>query len=128
MWTVIKAWPAALLAAVLLGGTYGAGYVRAKHTCTAETTQMQLTHTAQRLAAEQEYGVKLAAAAAEKQHWYDLSQRQSKELAEAQAELEKSRNTLQEQNRAAVEKGGSSFNGIGPNSLHLYKRAFGYTD
>ena len=64
-------------AAVLLGGTYGAGYVRAKHTCTTETTQMQLTHTAQRLAAEQEYGVKLAAAAAEKQHWYDLSQRQS---------------------------------------------------
>ena len=40
MWTVIKAWPAALLAAVLLGGTYGAGYVRAKHTCTAETTQI----------------------------------------------------------------------------------------
>ena len=91
-------------------------------------TYLQLTHTAQRLAAEQAYGVKLAAAAAEKQHWYDLSQRQSKELAEAQAELEKSRNTLQEQTRAAVDKDGSSFNGIGPNSLHLYKRAFGYTD
>ncbi|MFQ3071453.1 hypothetical protein ACKJPP_05555 [Neisseria polysaccharea] len=49
-------------------------------------------------------------------------------MAEAQAELEKSRNTLQEQTRAAVDKDGSSFNGIGPNSLHLYKRAFGYTD
>jgi len=76
-----------------------------------EAAQMQLPHAAQRLAAEQEYGVKLAAAAAEKQHWYDLSQRQSKELAEAQAELEKSRNTLQEQTRAAVDKDGSSFNG-----------------
>jgi len=49
-------------------------------------------------------------------------------VAEAQAELEKSRNTLQEQTRAAVDKDGSSFNGIGSNSLHLYNRAFGYPD
>ena len=70
----------------------------------------------------------MEAAQAETKRWHDFAQRQSIELASALSELDKNKNTLQEQTHDAIKKDGNGFNGIGSNSLHLYNRAFGYPD
>lgn len=121
----------ALGISLLLGSVYGAGYTHARRQYHTKIAAMQQRYTEQSLAAEQAYSAKLAESAAEKQRWYDFSQEQSVKLAAATRTLDTKQANLKQEIPHAVQQDQSSgrcYSGLGADSLHLYRRAFGYTD
>ena len=104
------------------------GYHYAADKADAKQTALITAYQNSSMAAAKQYADELKKAQAETKRWHDFAQRQSIELASALSELDKTKNTLQEQTHDAIQKDGNGFNGIGSNSLHLYNRAFGYPD
>ena len=117
-----------LAGCVLYSVGYFEGSSKASAKEEAEKAKIIAAYQHSSVVAAEQYALQLKKAQEEKQQWYDFSQKQSADLAAALSELDKTRNTLQEQTREAVDKDGGSFSGIGSRSLHLYNRAFGYTD
>lgn len=133
---VIKAvwhavWPLlAVIASIVLiyFSGYNYGRNKAAEAAAAEKAEIIAIYQGAALAAEIQYSEKLAAAAAEKQKWFDFAQAQSASLAAAYRELDAKSAQLQEQIPHAVKKDGNGFTGIGPDSLRRYNQALGYSD
>lgn len=117
-----------LAGCVLYSVGYFEGSSKASAKAQAEQAEIIAAYHQSAMTAAEQYALQLKKAQEEKQQWYDFSQKQSADLAAALSELDKTKNTLQEQTREAVEKDGNGFSGIGSRSLHLYNRAFGYAD
>lgn len=114
--------------ALMLLGAWAGGCRYASEKAEAKQTSLIAAYQHSSMVAAEQYALQLKKAQDEKQQWYDFSKKQSADLAAALTELDKTRSTLQEQTREAVDKDGGSFSGIGSRSLHLYNQAFGYTD
>ena len=119
-----------LLAAALAAYSYRAGYLKRDAAAKLESAQTQQAHDAARLKAEQEYSAKLAAAAAEKQRWFDYAQAQSARLAATERSLKQKQHAIRQEIPHAIRKDnadGRCFGGLGADSLRLYRQAFGYS-
>lgn len=117
------AWRALIVLCIWLSG-----YHYAADKADAKQTALITAYQNSSMAAAKQYADELKKAQVETKRWHDFAQRQSIELASALSELDKTKNTLQEQTHDAIKKDGNGFSGIGSNSLHLYNRAFGYPD
>ena len=120
-----------LLAAALAAVGYRAGYLKRDAAAKLEAARIQQVHDAARLKAEQEYSAALAAAAAEKQRWFDYAQAQSARLAATERGLEQKQHAIRQEIPHAIRKDnadGRCFGGLGTDSLRLYRQALGYTD
>ena len=114
---------AALLAVV---GAYHAGYSRAALEGEAEKTRIVGQWHKQAAASAQAYTAALKQAQAEQQRQRERADRLGEELAAARRQIDIQTASIEQEIPHAVQQDGSSFNGLGNDSLRLYKRALGY--
>lgn len=123
----------ALSAVLLIGAVlavYYSGYGYAKRQAALEQAALVARYQTEALKAEQAYSAQLAEAAAEKQRWFDYSQRQSRQLAEAARQLDARQGYLKQEIPHALKRDeagdGACRPGLGADGLRLYRQALGY--
>lgn len=115
----------------LIACAWGSGYLSAKRHYVAQISSLHHEYTQKQLAAEQQARQQLQAALVEQQKWQDFAQKQGAELAHITQQLDKQAAQHQKEITHAIEQdkhAGDCIAGLGASSLHLYNRAFGYTD
>lgn len=115
---------AALLAAA--GTAYHAGYRAAALKGEAEKERIVGEWQKQAAASAQAYIAALKQAQAEQQRQRERADRLGVELAAARRQIDIQTASIEQEIPHAVEQDGSRFNGLGDDSLRLYKRALGY--
>ncbi|MFC3875331.1 hypothetical protein [Neisseria musculi] len=130
---LIKYGVAALAAAALLGGVWYGGFQTAFKRQQAVIEQIKAEAAEGRLKAEQAYAAELEKALAEQKKWQDFAQSESAKLAQANRELDRRAAAIEKEIHHVIEKdksanGGRCVDGLGADSLRLYRQALGYAD
>ena len=118
-----------LLVLAVAATAYRAGYLKRDAAAAAEMAATQAEWHRQQLQAEMAHRAALAAAAAEKQRWFDFAQAQSQKLAQTSARLDAQAAQYKREIAHAIQSdaaSGACFSGLGADSLRLYSRALGY--
>lgn len=109
-----------------MGGRHAAGQDHQ-----AATDRLKAQYAREKLDAEQRHTAALQAALAQQQQWQQFAQKQGEQLAQIRVRLDKQTELLSKDINHAIEQdknSGHDCAGIGTNSLHLYNRAFGYSN
>lgn len=130
---MIKYALAALAAAVLLGGVWYGGFQTAFKRQQAVIEQIKAEAAESRLQAEQTYSAELEKTLTEQKKWQDFAKSESAKLAQANRELDRRAATIEKEIHHVIEKdknanGGHCIDGLGADSLRLYRQALGYAD
>lgn len=129
-------WKLVLIVAILsflVGFAYQKGYTRAYNQQQAIIDKNQKEATDAKNKALQEYSVKLEEAKAQAEMFEAQSQKIGVALAEANAKLAKEKQDIKKEVKYVVQKdiqesNGKCIDGLGSNSLLLYKQALGYAN
>lgn len=129
---MIKYALAALAAAVLLGGVWYGGFQTAFKRQQVVIGQIKAEAAESRLQAEQTYLAELEKALIEQKKWQDFAQSESAKLAQVNRELDRRAAAIEKEIHHVIEKdksaNGGCVDGLGADSLRLYRQALGYAD
>lgn len=130
---LIKYGVAVSAAALLLWGVWAHGFQTAFERQQAVIGQIKADDAKARLEAEQVYSAELEKALAEQKKWQDFAQSESAKLAQVNRELDRRAAAIEKEIHHVIEKdksasGGRCVDGLGADSLRLYRRALGYAD
>ena len=134
MWAALikyRAWGGLALLLAVAAVAWAGGKRAAEQDHQTETAALQAQYAQEKLAAETRHTAALQAALAQQQQWQQFAQKQGEQLAQIRVRLDKQTELLSKDIDHAIEQDKSSGHdcaGIGANSLHLYNRAFGYSN
>lgn len=132
MWLMMNKYrfqAALMLLTMIVAWTLGYGMARSVYQNKIGSLKAEYaTQTAQR---EREAKQQFQAALFEQQQWQQFAQQQSLQIAQMQQELDARAAQQQKEIPNVIQKdnaSGTTFNGLGDNSLQHYKKSFGYPD
>ena len=123
---------AVLLAVLLLCAVWYGGFQTAFKRQQVVIEQIKADDAKARLEAEQVYSAELEKALAEQKKWQDFAQSESAKLAQVNRELDRRAAAIEKEIHHVIEKdksaNGHCVDGLGADSLRLYRQALGYAD
>lgn len=132
MWLILSKYrfqAALMLLLIIAAWTFGYGMARSVYQSKISSLKAEYAQqTAQR---EQQHAAQIQAALLEQQQWQQFAQQQSLQIAQMQQELDAQAVQQQKEIPNVIQKdnaSGTTFNGLGDNSLQHYKKSFGYPD
>lgn len=130
---LIKYGVAALAAVLLLCAVWYGGFQTAFKRQQVVIGQIKAEAAESRLQAEQTYLAELEKALIEQKKWQDFAQSESAKLAQVKRELDRRAAAIEKEIHHVIEKdkstnGGHCVDGLGADSLRLYRQALGYAD
>ena len=134
MWAALikyRAWGGLALLLAVAAVAWAGGKRAAGQDHQTETAALKAQYAQEKLDAEQRHTAALQAALAQQQQWQQFAQKQGEQLAQIRVRLDKQTELLSKDIDHAIEQDKNSGHdcvGIGASSLHLYNRAFGYSD
>ncbi|AXE34025.1 hypothetical protein [Chromobacterium phragmitis] len=107
---------------------YGSGQGQATRVYEAKMAKQEAAHAAELLLKAEKQSQALAAANAEQARLNDLAHQVGWQLLQTQGQLARSQAQLRERIADATRNDGQAWTGLGPDSLRLYRAAFGYSE
>ncbi|MDO4434588.1 MAG: hypothetical protein Q4B82_08430 [Alysiella sp.] len=113
------------------GAVWTSGYRVAAYRYQAETGYLKTQYANEAAERERQHTQSLQAALNDVQKWQDFAQKQGVQLAQAQQKLDAQTAQINKEISHVIQKdnsNGITFNGLGDDSLRLYRQALGYSD